>query len=203
MLQRFFLAALLTLALPAMAWADSGPKAVVQQTVDRVIQILKERANTDVLSAKDRLAIKRAVKTSFDFREMAKRSLSKGWKKINEKQRARFVYVFSELLERSYGNRLAGYSGQTVSYGEVSLRNNKATVDTEIVDEHRRIPVQYKLHRASKSWRVYDIKIEGLSLVSTFRSDFKRIMKKKGFKGLMKTLSNKLKRLRDEEKAQS
>ena len=192
--------AMITCLLPLTAWASPGPKEVIQGTVDTVIDILKARENSDVLTAENRQAIRKAVEGGFDFPEMAKRSLSKGWRAIGDSQRQAFTVVFRDLLERSYGNRLAGFSGQTVEYGEVKEKNKNRVVKTEIVDAKTRTPVEYSLHETKDGWRVYNIVIEGVSLVSTYRSSFKRMMKKEGFDGLMKNMSDKLERLKKEDK---
>ncbi len=192
--------AMITCLLPLAAWAAPGPKEVIQGTVDTIINILKTRENPDVLTAENRQAIRKAVEGSFDFREMARRSLSKGWKKINNAQREAFTVVFRDLLERSYGNRLAGFSGETVEYGEVKVKKkNRVSVETDIVDAKRRTPIHYSLHETKDGWRVYNIAIEGVSLVSTYRSSFRKTMKKKGFDGLMKAMTDKLERLKKED----
>ena len=198
-LRTFIATAMITCLLPLTAWATPGPKEVIQGTVDAVINILKARENSDVLTAENRQAIRKAVEGGFDFTEMAKKSLSRGWKKIDGPQRQAFTVVFRDLLERSYGNRLAGFSGQTVEYGKVKEKKEKRVVETEIVDAKRRTPVEYSLHETKDGWRVYNIVIEGVSLVSTYRSSFKKKMKEKGFDGLMEDMSSKLERLKKED----
>jgi len=195
-----FAAALITL-LPSLAQADIGPKATVQKTVNSVIDILKARANPDELSARDRLAISKAVENSFDFREMARRSLGRGWRSLNEEQRQQFTHVFRELLERSYGSRLAGFSGQTVSYGEVrQKKRGRVLVETEIIDNRKHIPVNYSLYKSRNGWRIYNIIIEGVSLVSTYRTNFRDLLKKEGFEGLLKNMQAKLEKLKAADK---
>jgi len=123
----------------------------------------------------------------------------KGWKKFDSGQRDHFVDVFRELLERSYGNNLASYKGQTVEYGDVRIKGKKARVNTKIKDESISIPVQYSLKLKNDQWRVYDIRIEGLSLVSAFRTDFKTIYKKEGYDGLILQLETKIKKLKKQD----
>ncbi len=198
---RLLYAAALVILLPSLAWANLGPKAVIQETVDTVINILKAREDPATLTAGDRHAISKAVEAGFDFREMARRSLGKGWKKISPAQRLEFTHVFRELIERSYGNRLAAFSGQTVEYGEVKeKKRHRVSVSTEIIDNKRRIPVKYSLRESRHGWRVYNIIIEGVSLVSTYRTSFKSTMKKKGFDGLMQNMHNKLAKLKGKDK---
>ncbi len=185
--------------LPVNAEASSDPGAVVQSAVDGVIQVLNSRPDEDRLRLEDRQAIRAAIDKQFDFREMGKRSLGKGWKKFDSGQRDHFVDVFRELLERSYGNNLASYKGQTVEYGDVRIKGKKARVNTKIKDESISIPVQYSLKLKNDQWRVYDIRIEGLSLVSAFRTDFKTIYKKEGYDGLILQLETKIKKLKKQD----
>ncbi len=193
--------ALLVCLSPSLVWADIGPKATVEKTVNSVIDILKAREHPEVLSTRDREAISKAVEFSFDFREMARRSLGRGWRKLSEAQRQQFTQVFRELLERSYGSRLAAFSGQTVSYGEVRKRKHgRVTVETEIIDKKKHIPVKYSLYKSRHGWRIYNIIIEGVSLVGTYRTNFRNTLKKKGFDGLMQNMQDKLARLKEADK---
>jgi len=184
---------------PITVQASSSPKAVVQVTVDGVIEVLKSRKDPDHLSMEDRQAIRSAVKGHFDFREMAKRSMGRGWREINDGQKQHFVLLFQELLERSYGNRLAQFNNQTVEYGKVRVKGRRARVNTQIVDPDKAIPVRYSLYSKDNEWHVYDIRIEGLSLIATFRTDFKTIYRKEGYEGLVQKLETKVANLKKED----
>ena len=195
---------LLNIILIAMLWFPGSalagePLTVIQQTVDRVIQVLENRQDSTKLTAVDRQAIHEIVDRHFDFREMSKRSMGSTWKAIDKAQRQKFVPVFQELLEQNYGNRLAGFTGQTVSYGEVKVDGKRAKVETEIDNEGKPIPVQYSLYNNGSNWLVYDINIEGVSLVATFRSDFRTIFKKDGFDGLLAQLHEKIETLKSQD----
>lgn len=205
MIRKILFAVTLIAALPLTAQAEDGPKQVVKQAVDGVVQVLKTRAHPDkALTSEDRDAIRKAVQDYFDFREMAKRSLGRPWRDIDAQQRQEFVKVFRELLERSYGNRLSEYHNQTIHYGEMMVRGSRAIVDSEVVDTDadRKTPVRYALHHTDEGWRVYDIKIEGISLVSTFRTDFQGVVEKSGFKGLMTSLKDRVEHLRQQDQKQ-
>lgn len=202
-MRKYLLVLILTAALPWTGWAAmNDPSTVVQSAVDGVIDVLKSRQYQDRLTEADRNAIRQAVAGYFDFRQMAKLSLGKNWKKLDEKQRDTFVSTFQELLERSYGNRLAQYRNQQVTYGEVKTRDDRAVVDSEVVSSEQTIPVSYSLYMSESGWRVYDIKIEGVSMVSTFRADFKSIVEQQGVGGLLQTLGDKVKHLKEDEKSQ-
>ena len=134
---------------------------------------------------------------------MARRALGKPWKKLSEEQRKDFVATFRELLERSYGNRLSEYHNQKVIYGDVKTKGRIAIVHSEVVDESKRTPVLYKLVHRKNGWRVYDIKVEGISMVSTFRNDFKQAVSQKGLDGFLADLKKRVDKLRGQDKAKS
>ncbi|MDX8389118.1 MAG: ABC transporter substrate-binding protein [Mariprofundaceae bacterium] len=181
----------LLLALPASAEVLT-PDAVVKETMNGIIDILKEREDSSTISETEFDAIHHTIVAGFDFTEMAKRSLAKGWKKINAQQRTDFTTTFRQLIERSYSSRLSGYSDEIVEFGEVKIDVDRAKVETVIVAEDNDIPINYSLHLNKESWKIYDVKIEGVSLVSTFRSSFRKIIKKDGFEGLHHHLKKKL-----------
>jgi len=204
MFKKFLFSLALAALLPVYALAEpDGPKGAVETAVNGVIHVLKYRQNQDAITLKDREAIRQAVEGYFDFREMAKRSLGKPWRKMNEEQRTGFVNTFRELLERSYGNRLSEYHNQTVEYGKVRTKGRIAIVDSEVVDAEKRTPVRYKLVHRKAGWRVYDIKVEGISMVSTFRSDFKQSVSQNGLGGFLSDLKKQVEKLKKQDQAKS
>lgn len=189
--------------LAAPVWAQStepnGPKVVVENAVNGILHALESRSNPKILTEKDREAIRKQVEGRFDYHEMARRSVGKAWKRQNTEQQAEFTETFRQLLERSYGNRLSGYHGQTVEFDSAEFRKNKARVKTRVIDSNKVTPVFYRLHQSAGTWQVYDIKIEGVSLIGTFREDFKGPLKKDGFTGLLKALQDKVARLKQKD----
>ncbi len=185
------------------AWADGdSPKKVVEDTVNGIVKVLEAREDPTRLTEADRERIRKVVEGRFDYREMSRRSLGKVWKEISESEKASFTELFRRLLERSYGNRLAGFHGQKVAYGEAQFKKDKARVKTEVIDAEKTTPVEYRLHQTATGWQVYDIKIEGVSLVSNFRKDFKAGIKRNGgFKGLVQALEKKIEKLEARDRA--
>jgi len=184
----------------APAWADSlavmdDPKTVVEKSVNGILHALESRQDQSKITETDREAIRLQVKGRFDYTEMARRSVGKLWKKQSPEKRALFTETFRQLLERSYGNRLSQYHGQKVIYGDAQFKKSKARVKTRVIDTNKETPVEYRLHQSQNAWQVYDIKIEGVSLVGTFRKNFKGTLKKEGFDGLLKALQEKVARL--------
>jgi phospholipid transport system substrate-binding protein len=189
-------------ALPltgARAATGDDPKAVVEAAVNGVIKVLTSRPDPKKITEADREAIRQAVEGYFDFREMARRALGKPWKKLSEEQRKEFVATFRELLERSYGNRLSEYHNQKVIYGDVKTKGRIAIVHSEVVDADKRTPVLYKLVHRKNGWRVYDIKVEGISMVSTFRTDFRQSVSQKGLEGFLADLKKRVDELREQD----
>jgi len=186
------------LAIPALSMGveDNGPKAVVQAAVGGIVNVLRERTSTGALTDKDRMAIRQQVEGRFDYAEMARRSVGRSWKKKTSEQQAVFTAVFRDLLEYTYGNRLAAYKNQTIEYDNAEFRKNKARVKTRVVGENKTTPVAYRLHQTAHGWMVYDIKIEGVSLVGTFRKDFKSSLRRHGFDGLLAALKKKVAKMK-------
>jgi phospholipid transport system substrate-binding protein len=182
------------------AWANNdGPRVVIENTVKHIIQALDARQDKSRLTDHDRDAIRKAVEGHFDYRTMARRSLGKPWKKLARQDRTEFTDVFRELLERSYGNRLSEYKGQTVAFSDAKLKKKRALVKSEVIDGSRKTPVHYSMHQTDDGWQVYDIRIEGASMIRTFREDFKSVLKQGGYEHLLKTLKEKIAKLKAKE----
>jgi len=189
-------AGLLVSPLAARASVNDEPKAVVQSTVEAIIKVLQQREKKDRLTERNRDDIRKVVTGRFDYGEMARRSLGKSWNDMDLPRQKRFTDLFRELLERSYGNRLASYKNQKVTYSDAETKGDKARVATMVDDGQVQTPVDYTLWKSPTGWQVYDIKIEGVSLISTFREDFKASLEKSGIDGLMSEVEAKVKKLK-------
>ncbi len=203
MFRKFLLSLVLVTLLPSYALAEDSPKVVVETAVNGILHVLKSRQNQNRITLKDREAIRQSLKGYFDFREMAKRSLGRPWRKMDKAQRTDFVDIFRELLERSYGNRLSEYHHQTVEFGKVKIRGRIAIVNSRVVDTKKKVPVRYVLLHEKDGWRVFDIKIEGISMVNTFRSDFKQAVSQKGIDGFLADLKKKVEKMKKQDRAGS
>ncbi|MBF0282582.1 MAG: ABC transporter substrate-binding protein [Zetaproteobacteria bacterium] len=177
------------------------PRSVIETTVTAIIEVLKQRADTTKLSEVDRMAIRDVITGKFDYAEMSRRSVGRDWDDQSSENQAAFTETFRDLMERSYGNRLAGYNGQVITYDDAEFKNDVARVKTYVTDSSKTTPVNYRLHQTPEGWQVYDIKIEGVSLVSTFREDFKSVLRKDGFKGLLDTLKTKVDKMKADDAA--
>lgn len=196
---KFFhrIAIIVAMLFSVSAWAaEEGPRAVIETTVNQLIHVLEQRKDKSVISATDREAIRQVVEGRFDYRAMARRSLGRPWKKLDEAERTHFTQLYRDLLEGSYGNRLSEYRGQKVVFAKAEIKRNKARVKSTIIDGERETPVEYRLHQTSSGWQVYDIRIEGASMVFTFYQDFKATLEDGGYEHLVKSLEKQVAKLK-------
>jgi phospholipid transport system substrate-binding protein len=188
---------MLGLAVPgAMA---AAPTEVAKQVIDRALDILNDPANAGPAKRNYRLQmVKQIVDRHFDYREMAKRSLGAAWNKLSNAQRDEFVRLFAELLEASYADKIDHYAKRVrIDYTGESLDGEYAEVRTVVVRPNDRIPISYRLLNESGNWMVYDVTIEGVSLVSNYRSQFSRIISESSYAELVKRLRTKVNEQRD------
>jgi phospholipid transport system substrate-binding protein len=168
------------------------PLDKVRETVDNVLTIVD---NKTLQPQERRAQIRQAVLQRFGFEEMAQRSMGPHWRTLAPQQRQEFVGLFTDLLERSYINRIANYKAgpQGVRYPKEDISGDHATVHTEITTEHGEpVTVDYRLLHKDGDWKVYDIIIEGVSLVNNYRTQFNTIILKDSYAGLVKQMRTKL-----------
>ncbi|MBI5191052.1 MAG: ABC transporter substrate-binding protein [Nitrospirae bacterium] len=184
--------AALTLAVPASCRAGV-PTETVKATTDKVISVLQDPALKPDSKEKERRAqIKKVVATAFDFEEMAKRSLAVFWKDRTPAEKKEFVVLFTDLLERSYINRIDGYSGEKIVYDSEKVDDGYASVKTHFLTKRREeIPVEYKLLDDGGKWMVYDVVIENVGLVNNYRIKFNQIIRNSSYADLVKRMKNK------------
>lgn len=180
-------------AAPAM-----GPRDTVETAVIRVIHLIQDvepaakpeaapKASTD-----KRTEIRKIARDLFDFEEVTRRTLSRHWAARTPDERAEFVALFTELLERSYVNRVEAYAGENITYVGEAIDANYATVRSKILTDRRsELTLDYRLHLRDGRWRVYDLQIDGVSFVSTYRSQFDRIIQAESYSALLERMRKK------------
>ena len=143
---------------------------------------------------KRRTKIRGLIRARFDFEEMAKRTLATHWKKRSAQEKEEFISVFSDLLEYSYIGKIEGYTNEKVTYDKEKIKGGGkyALVKTSIVTSSVSIPIDYKLLMKNKAWHVYDVVIEGVSFISTYRSQYNKIITSESFASLIKKMKEKL-----------
>jgi phospholipid transport system substrate-binding protein len=176
----------------AGAWAGP-PTEIAKQVIERALNALNDPSSQGEAR---RQKVKRIVDPYFDYQEMAKRSLGPAWGKLSAGQRQEFVQIFSQLLEASYSDKIEKYAQRVkIDYTGEILEGEYAEVRTVVVKANDRIPLNYRLMNEGGTWKVYDVIIEGVSLVSNYRSQFSRIIHESGYAELVKRLKTKVSEL--------
>ncbi len=170
------------------------PLEKIRQTTDKILSILADPSLKNTSKAQERRRrIRQAVDERFDWAEMARRSLAIHWAKRTASDKKEFVRLFSDLTERTYMDKVEGYSGEKVQYEGDSIDGDYAIVRVKIVTKKNKdIPVQYRLRKEGEDWRVYDVSIEGVSLVNNYRTQFNSIILQSSYENLVKKLRDKV-----------
>ncbi|HEC27391.1 MAG TPA: ABC transporter substrate-binding protein [Gammaproteobacteria bacterium] len=182
--------ALLIVAGPASSSVTTGPMDQVKITVDSILDLLKDKSLEKTAKTKE---IKALIEPHFYFKAMSQGALATHWKKATPEEKDRFIKLFSNLLENTYIGRIEAYTDERINYLKEAIKGKRAVVDTQIVTANKEIPIQYKLTLVNDEWLVYDIVIEGISLIRNFRSTYGEIVRKEGMPGLLAKLEAKLK----------
>lgn len=182
----------LTLALPATAAAEE-PDALVKRVSGEVLQILKEH-QADPGGAEVQALVKEKVLGHFDFARMAALAAGLSWRKATPEQKAELTDQFRTLLVRTYASALGKFKGQTLEFDpqRKSADQRKAIVRSRLLQPGAEaITVDYKMVAASSGWKVYDVSVDGVSLVTTYRDAFAEEARANGVDGLIKMLTDK------------
>ncbi len=186
-----FLAALLpALLLPGRAAAE--PTADLRATVAEVLELLfPDGVAEDPAGVMPQ--VREIIDKRFEFDVIARRSLGRGWNSLSEEQRSTFSRLFADLLMYSYTDRLAGLSRPDIEWGRTrELGANRLEVDSTIVYQGERYEVIYRLVDMRGDWQVYDLVIEGVSLVGNYRSQFTSVLDRRGPDELLRVLSERV-----------
>ena len=187
----FVAVALFVLPLQVLA---ASAKETVEVQVNKVLKTLAEPAFKDQPRDAKIVKIRSIVNEIFDYTELSKRTLGREWTKFNAQQQTEFVKLFSDLLEKTYADRLLSYSNEKVVFDkETMLREGQAEVTSNIMTgDGKKIPLDYRLISKGGTWRVYDVIIEGISLVKNYRDQFRDILAKDSPEEVLKMLRDKV-----------
>ncbi len=179
------LAAWLLLAVSPVSMVS--PTEVIQAAIEQVVRVVQDPDLARPAAAEHRrVEIRRVAERLFDFPEMARRSLARHWTDRTSQEREEFVRLFTSILERSYFGKLENFSGERIMYTGEMVDGEYAVVRSKVVTSRRtEIPIEYRLHLVDSRWAVYDVLIEGVSFVSTYRSQFNRVIQTSSYEGLM------------------
>jgi len=195
MIARLTILALLlwSIILSAPATARASVTDEVKRTVDEVVRIVSDKELKKPQNEKKRRQeLKAAVGRIFNYGEMAKRSLGRYWKERSPAERKEFVSLLEILRENSYAGKIESYNQEKIVYLSENVEGEYAEVKSKVVTPKRdEYALDYRLLSAGGRWMVYDVVIEGVSLVSNYRSQFNKIIQNQGYAELVKKLRTK------------
>ncbi len=170
------------------------PTAELRNSIDAVLDILKNPDLTDPARTKERREeIMKVVRSRFDFAEMSRLALGRYWKERSEAEKKEFVELFPRILEAAYAAKLEKYNGETVEYLTEVRFDKKALVRTVIKTRSgTQVPVDYRVMMEAHGWMVYDVIIEGVSLVNNYRNQFNDMLSKEPYPKFEKELREKV-----------
>jgi phospholipid transport system substrate-binding protein len=186
----------LAFALSLVAAGDAAAGAPTDQLkaqIDRVLKVLDDpELKKDGRLRERRTAVRKIANDIFDFGETARRSLARHWQGRTPAERDEFVQLFSDLLERSYISKVELYGGEKIQYLGDAIEGEQAKVQTRLLTKSgSEIPIEYRMHRKGDRWLVYDVIIEGVSLVANYRTQFNKIIQTDSYQALIKKMKNK------------
>ncbi|MEW8314601.1 MAG: ABC transporter substrate-binding protein [Candidatus Thiodiazotropha endolucinida] len=179
------------------ASANVTPSERIKETVNQVLTVLKDQS----LGRQDRRdQVKEIVRKRFDYESMSQVILAANWRKASKPQREQFITLFRELLEQTYFSTIDSYSDQSVRMGRERMKGKLANVQTFIVAAKKELAVSYKMRFRNDDWYAYDVAVDGVSLVSNYRTSFRNLVKSKGMEGLLAELAQKVASLKAKNK---
>lgn len=186
-----FLFLLLSL-LPAYGGA---PMRAVQGNVEQVLEVLREpKLNADTAREAKKEKLRRIYDAMFDQVELSRRTLSRNWNSLTTAQQEEFVRLFRQVLEKAYMDKILAYVDEKIVFDrEVQVSETRAEIQTMIVTSSSRIPVFYRVISRNGGWKVYDVVIENVSLVSNYRAQFDEVLAKNTPEQMLEILRKKVK----------
>lgn len=205
---QFFFSGLLVLVViifgsflgQAAAASSPDPTEQFRPFLQKVTDVLADPTLKTVPKKEQSQRVINVVRERFDFREMSKRVLGQHWRSLNTQEQAQFEQLFTELLQYAYVGKIDEYTGQQVEFTQQRIKGDRAEVQTLLVDANKSIPISYILILRGTQWMAYDVVVEGVSLVRNYMEQFKEILLKDGYPGLIKQIENKISQLEQQQK---
>lgn len=177
----------IVISAPSLA---GEPTEQLRETTNKIVAIVTDPALKAAERAGERKRlIREEVDQRFDWEEMSRRALGRHWTKRTYEEKKEFIYLFGKLLERTYMDRVDDYSGERVLFEGERIDGNFGVVTAKILSrQEKEVPVLYRVKKKSKGWYVYDVSIEGVSLINNYRTQFNTIITRSSYKELIERL---------------
>jgi phospholipid transport system substrate-binding protein len=173
--------------------AASPAQDQLKQSIDSILNVLNNpELAGEVHEKKRRGLLKHILEERFDFKKMCQLSLARHWKERTDQEKSKFVVLFGQLLEDTYIIKFDSYSNEKVVYYKERVVKKKAQIDTKIITQTIEIPISYRMFtQKNNEWKIYDLVIEGVSMIGNYRSQFNQILEKNSFEDLLDKLKKK------------
>jgi len=184
-------AALALLPIPAGAGA---PTDQLRAAAEKVTQILDDPAlQAEARTPERQAAVRAAVVDLLDFAEISRRALARHWRPLSEAEREEFVRLFRALLDRTYLPQIKLYQGERIQFVGESVDGDFSAVQARVATRRgQEAAVMFRLHRRDERWLIYDVSVEGISLVGNYRAQFDQIIQRASYQGLVTRIKQKL-----------
>lgn len=174
---------------PAVA---GGATEAMKNTIDEVLTIIRDKELKQPEKVEERRQrLEQVVGNRFDYQEMSRRAMGAPWNTLSDKDKQEFVALFRTLLTNSYADKIETYSGEGVQFINERTENDYAEVRTKVLTGKVEIPLDYRLLNKGAEWRVYDVVVDGVSLVNNYRGQFSKILRSSTYADLVDQLRKK------------
>jgi len=184
---------LILFIVPVIAFAGI-PLDTVKTNVNSVLEVMRDpklKGENGQKLKEQRIVV--VAEKLFDFIELSKRTLGLNWNKLTPDQRKEFVELYKTILKDSYVDKITAYTDEKVNFTkEVPLSETTIEIQSFVVTKNTTVPIFYRVIRKGGEWKVYDVVIEGVSLISNYRSQFREILGNNPPESLLETLRKKV-----------
>ena len=183
----------ITCLAPAPALAEK-PMDAMKDFVGKALDVLRDPAfKGEDMRKQQRAKLSSLAEEIFDWVELSRRTLALNWNRLDADQRRQFVELYKQLLERTYMDRIQDYKDEEVVFsGQTSLSDTQVEIQTTVRSQGKTIPINYRLINRADSWRIYDVQVEGVSLVQNYRTQFNNILASKSPDEMIEDLRQKV-----------
>jgi phospholipid transport system substrate-binding protein len=179
-------------AVTVQSAVAGGATDAMKSTIDEVLKIIQDKElKQPGRSEERRRRLEQVVGDRFDYQEMSRRAMGAPWNTLSDKDKEEFVALFRTLLTNSYADKVESYSGEGVQYINERTEKDYAEVRTKVLTGKIEIPLDYRLLNKGNDWRVYDVVVDGVSLVNNYRGQFSKILRSSTYADLVDQLRKK------------
>ena len=184
-MKKLLITILLSFSVVTVASANT-PTEALELSVNQLIAIA---AKTDTSDEEKKKQLAVVINAEVNFNQVSRRIVLKKWKKATAEQKAQFKKQFSIIMVDTYADLLKNYSNEKVLYVKEQIKKERyAIVDTQVISGNKKIPIRYRMVKSKDSWKIYDFVVEGISIVSTYKKNYKGILKKGGIDLLLEEM---------------